>query len=61
MKDEDRPVRDDSQSRQANVSDRIRGKIKPFTKPTGYDDESGKRDPSVPAKKWIRVLKEAIG
>ena len=55
-----KPVEDPT-ALEANASDRIRGVIKPFTKPTGYDDESGKRDPSVPAKKWIRVLKEAIG
>ena len=47
---------------QANASSRqIRGVIKPFTKPTGYDDESGKRNPAVPTERWIKALKDAIG
>ena len=55
-----KPVEDPT-ALEANASDRIRGVIKPLTKPTGYDDESGKRDPAVPTKRWIKALKEAIG
>ena len=47
---------------EANASDQIRGKIKPYTKGLReYDKSGGGRNPAVPAEKWIRVLKDAIG